>query len=339
MQKERYLWMDMLNILACVGVLILHTNSTIVHSYSGEEGLSFLYAVFTHSAVYWPVPVFLMLSGCNIIGYNGGGFVEKRFKKAILPFLLWTSVYLIFFNLRDLENIFTPAMIWCMLNGHLGAGYMWFFIPLFAFYLSAPYLTAMMKNITDKQKRIFLLLSFTFCSLIPFLGSLLNVELFKFNLFPLATSMLIYPIAGYILNNDNWFYQNRKKLYVIGLVSFLIHFIGLYVTISCLGLSSRVIQNTCYPTNFFMSLAVFLFAKHYNWSSSIKWFGLSSKSVKFISSCSLGIYLIQNLLFVISSHNLNLLNNQYYGFVITYIVAFLLVLVMKKIPIVKLLVP
>lgn len=71
-KKERILWMDILNIFACIGVLILHTNSTTVHQFNGDVNSDFVWGLFTHSLFYWPVPVFLMLSGSNIIGYMGG---------------------------------------------------------------------------------------------------------------------------------------------------------------------------------------------------------------------------------------------------------------------------
>lgn len=71
--RKRVLWIDVLNICACVGVLILHTNSTTIHSFNGNIDFSFFWGVFTHSCFYWPVPVFLMLSGCNLIGCELGG--------------------------------------------------------------------------------------------------------------------------------------------------------------------------------------------------------------------------------------------------------------------------
>ena len=51
------------------------------------------------------------------------------------------------------------------------------------------------------------------------------------------------------------------------------------------------------------------------------------------------MFLIQNLLFVVSFYNLNLLNNHYFGFILTYITALLIVIVMKRLPVLNRIVP
>lgn len=66
MKKERILWVDILNICACIGVLILHTTNVQVHHWDGHKNVEFWWGLTTHSIFYWPVPVFLMLSGFNL---------------------------------------------------------------------------------------------------------------------------------------------------------------------------------------------------------------------------------------------------------------------------------
>lgn len=70
---KRIIWMDVLNVCACMSVLILHSNSAIIHQFDGVVDGRFIWGVFTHSFFYWPVPIFLMLSGSNLIGRHRGG--------------------------------------------------------------------------------------------------------------------------------------------------------------------------------------------------------------------------------------------------------------------------
>ena len=65
--RKRYYWMDLLNILAICGVIILHTNNYFVHHYDGEMSISKGWNILTHSLFIWPVPVFFMLSGANLM--------------------------------------------------------------------------------------------------------------------------------------------------------------------------------------------------------------------------------------------------------------------------------
>lgn len=338
---NRLIWVDVLNICACIGVLILHTNSTTIHSFNGIIDYTFIWGVFTHTCFYWPVPVFLMLSGSNLIARRGGYklYAKRRFNKTVVPFLVWSFLYVVAFNAKHINDMFSLKTLQDVINGMVGAGYMWFFIPLFAFYLSAPFLSILIEHSSVTERRFFLLFCFIFVSLIPFVASLLRVDGFKYNLFPMGTSFLIYPVLGWMINNDEWFVNHKKLIYVVGLCSMLIHFIGLYVTVGLLGWSSKIFQNTLYPTDFFMASAVFLLFRNYNWQKLLNKCRISTDVLIHVSSCSLGVYLIQNLLFVVSSFNLNLLNNHYFGFILTYITALLIVIVMKRLPVLNRIVP
>lgn len=64
--KKRILWMDVLNIVACVGVVLLHCNHQ-MDLYNGEMNFSIIWGIIVYSFVYWPVPVFMMLSGSNLL--------------------------------------------------------------------------------------------------------------------------------------------------------------------------------------------------------------------------------------------------------------------------------
>ena len=68
--KKRILWVDILNIVACLGVLLMHTSNHQVHSWNGEYNMDFWWGLLTHTLDYWPVPIFLMLSGNNILSKN-----------------------------------------------------------------------------------------------------------------------------------------------------------------------------------------------------------------------------------------------------------------------------
>ena len=77
MKPKRYLWVDVLNIIACAGVLLLHCTNQEVYHFSGVFSFNWYIGLLTHSFVLWPVNVFFMLSGFTLIRQDsltlGGG--------------------------------------------------------------------------------------------------------------------------------------------------------------------------------------------------------------------------------------------------------------------------
>lgn len=67
MEKERLIWLDLLNIVACAGVLLLHCTNGEVHHFSGTLSANWFIGLITHSFFLWPVNVFFMISGFTLI--------------------------------------------------------------------------------------------------------------------------------------------------------------------------------------------------------------------------------------------------------------------------------
>lgn len=57
-KKQRLLYIDILNILACLAVISLHHNG-LVHSF--EDTLAWRESLVVECGLYWAVPVFLMI--------------------------------------------------------------------------------------------------------------------------------------------------------------------------------------------------------------------------------------------------------------------------------------
>lgn len=76
--SQRLLWIDVLNIMACIGVVALHSTTA---RYTGHATMSWLWTEFVHVAISWPVPVFFMISGCNLLSPRMGGGEKVCLKK------------------------------------------------------------------------------------------------------------------------------------------------------------------------------------------------------------------------------------------------------------------
>lgn len=88
MENKRLVWIDVLNIVACAGVLLLHCTNGQVHGFSGTPSLDWYIGLTTHSFFLWPVDVFFMISGFTLVrisiltnnNNSGGGKTVLRQK-------------------------------------------------------------------------------------------------------------------------------------------------------------------------------------------------------------------------------------------------------------------
>ena len=92
-KTERVFLIDFLNVISCFGVVWLHVNGAVwTFSYFRTWVTSWL----LETLLYWPVPIFFMLSGITLLGYrdryNTKVFLKKRMMKTLLPFLFWSVV-------------------------------------------------------------------------------------------------------------------------------------------------------------------------------------------------------------------------------------------------------
>lgn len=97
MKQRRILYFDILNILACFGVICLHQNG-IVHEYDIHTSV-FKEALIFEVGFFWAVPVFFMLSGATLFDYrtrySTKDFLIRRAKRILIPFLFFSFLNLI----------------------------------------------------------------------------------------------------------------------------------------------------------------------------------------------------------------------------------------------------
>ena len=116
MENKRVVWIDVLNIVACAGVLLLHCTNGQVHGFSGTPSLDWYIGLTTHSFFLWPVNVFFMISGFTLVShlaltdYNKSGrvkrFYDKRLKRLAIPLFAWNVLFILrLFSMRLFSQI------------------------------------------------------------------------------------------------------------------------------------------------------------------------------------------------------------------------------------------
>ena len=293
---KRVIWFDVLNVVACFGVVAMHFNG-LVHTYSPT--LSWVQALMVDCLFYWAVPIFFMLSGATLMDYRDrydtSVFLLKRMKRTLIPFLAWSLIALVWkvsFGLMEppqgllslVDYIFNTKII----------DIYWFFIPLFMVYLSLPALSLL----RGERRVISYLIGIAaiFNIVLPFLCSIVGIPWNSQASLPVLSGYLIYVLIGYYLRDEPLSRRARCVIYALGVCGVLVRF-G-HTVLASFGNGELVNLTWGYtnPPCFLESIAVFVFARQVDWGRVFKT-DAAKHRLKAVAGCSFGIYLIHMIVF------------------------------------------
>lgn len=157
--RQRDLSLDLLRIMACVMVVIMHSP---IPSENANGLLLSSLSYFTAPCI----GLFFMVSGALILpppiaseSNTALPFLRKRLKRVLMPTLVWTLFYiaikLLDGNMTIDEVLKTMASIPFSAQGY---GVLWFMYTLIGLYLVTPILHAWLRNASEKEIRFYLLL-------------------------------------------------------------------------------------------------------------------------------------------------------------------------------------
>ena len=341
-KKKRYQYIDFLNIFACLSVIFMHCNG-IVHTF--ENSRAWKESMIVEAGAYWAVPVFFMISGATLIGYRDkyrtGTFFKKRVVKTVIPFAVWVLISLAFKTAAGLtEPDLSLSGIVDMYNNTTTENVYWFFIPLFMCYLSMPVL-----SLLKDTRRILIYMAagaFLAYSIYPMFCTALRIRANGAVAFPTAAGYLLFVILGYLLATAELTRRKRLAVYLLAVFGFVVRY-GFTVLWS---VKSGALNQTFWGyLNFpsvFLAAGVFVLAKSVPWEK-IAGTERRQKIVSEIAGAGFGVYLMHMIVFRILQSVTGLGMHSYlWRFVIPfviYVICVIITLVMKRIPILRRIVP
>lgn len=344
LKKERVIYYDILNILACFCVIWLHCNGN-VHNYTADR--VWATSLIVEIIAYWAVPVFFMLTGATLMDYrkkyDTKTFFKKRVLKTVIPFFIWSILIIIwkyYTNRLQIEKFSIITILNIIFSNQQETIY-WFFWSLFAVYISLPVLSVLTEQKHRKTLWYIVIVSAIFNS-IPLVSNILKLKWNGSFNFPIATGYIVYVILGYLISTQDIDKKKRYIVYLLGVISILIRYFATYFLSKKYGIVNKLFFNYTYFTALFLALSVFLFVKNINFKKFLK----TEKAINIISkisSCSFGIYLIH---MIVMTYEVKLLaiNTRSWewrtiGAICTYLVCLVIIYIIKKIPILKRIVP
>lgn len=304
MEKKRYLEYDIMRILACFCVIMIHTavfDQGLLWGYDTLSGQSIkIWGVLSR----WAVPCFVMLSGMMILPKAEEITIRElminRVVRMLGSYIAWSCVYS-FYNTYILEIIYSTSKFKTFIDGCFsGEIHMWYLPVLAGLYLISPVLAVLIKNLKPKWTFCWLVGLLTFSSIIPFI-KLLNIK-FVSQIVSSITGYMdvqflggwtLYFVLGYYIQMHEFSVKERRIGYALGLIGFAFTFFATIIYCLLIGKPMGVLSYE-YPNIYLYSVGVILFFKE-----KVSQIHISPKGEKLIqglSKLTFGIYLIHVLL-------------------------------------------
>lgn len=326
--KNRVIYYDLLKVISIFAVIIMHIIGNTINTFN-LNGFSKEIYNFICIICYFAVPIFVMVSGGIFLNPNKKIEINNIIKKYCLRILLCLFIFgfvysmlEIYFNTKTLNLEMILESIKNIITGNLWA-HMWYLYLIFGLYLLTPIFRIITKNVNEKEYKYLLILLFIFTILINDINSILNLNI-AFNILIYSPYVLLYFLGDYS-NRYEIKEKIKKVIYLSSFISIIIIFLNNFFNL----FSFYNFSYTCLLV-FNIILSIFIFIK----DRKIK----LNKFIISISECSLGIYLIHQLIINIIFKLLKvdiILDYPYICLVIyvliTFIISYVITYLLRKI--------
>jgi len=220
-RNKRIYSFDILRVLACIMVVVLHCPKP------GE--LAATHGVFLSVLSFLTapcVPLFFMLSGALILGgrenrYSTERFIRYRLGKFISPIVIWSVLYIInklitgrMTSFQEVVHSIVSMPFSCQ------EGVLWFMYVLVGLYLLTPILSIWLQSASRKSVEFYLMIWFiTLCY--PYIKPYVSICTTNEGILYYFTGYVGYYLLGWYLHNYYSSIRTKKHLFVFGVLSAL----------------------------------------------------------------------------------------------------------------------
>jgi surface polysaccharide O-acyltransferase-like enzyme len=195
-KRQRTPYLDILRVLACLLVILIHTPIRQYDTYYNTQSLAgALYTVL----VAVNCNLFFMITGALLlpVKMTGRRFVKRRLAVVLPPLVVWTVVYLLEHAL--LLHNFTPRLLTSILF-HPVEGLLWYVYVLAVIYVTLPLVSRCIDAIGKRGVEVILVL-WVLSSFIPYQhGVFMEASQWSHNMFGAFANYYGYVLLGYYMH-------------------------------------------------------------------------------------------------------------------------------------------
>jgi len=243
-------------------------------------------------------PLFTMVSGLLLLNPTKdqpiGLFFRKRFVKVLLPFVAWSTIYLLW-RIFIREESFTAREILVLFVQGPVYYHLWFIQMILGLYLATPILRIYIRHTTRQNLTYFLLVWLVTVSVLPITKRFFNFEV-GIDV-AVTTGYVGFFVLGYYLRDV---VLTRRQIMPVLLIIVTSLLFTQYAT------HALTVKNEGTFDNFFVlndslnmvivATGLFLFFKSIDYGLLFQKLPVLQKLVLWISSCSLGVYFVHVLI-------------------------------------------
>ena len=306
MNKKRVIWIELLRVMACIGVIGIHAGSQHFRDMPLDSSV-WAVSNFYHGINRFAVASFIMISGCLYLDSKRTWNLRRLWKRNILPiaaaYIFWQMFYAVYKIITNgtLAKGSKAALVKFMVYISKSYFHLWYLPMLIGLLIITPMLWEIVNSARGKQWEEYMIVLFLVFQILPY----------TINYFPLpwkdhimdilqtvqpemVTGYIGYFILGHYLSH----YEVSKKL------EYLVYVLGVILILAAIGLCYISSQKSGKPiqsfyenytlAGFCWGSSFFLFFKYH--VSKIKWNENQEKRICYLGSCTYGIYLIHALI-------------------------------------------
>ena len=216
MQKNRNISLDLLKVLACIGVVLLHTTIGGFKETGSWNLSTYLYYLGTYS-----IPLFFMVNGYLLLGKREitYSYILQKVKWILITVSSWSVIIWLF------KRDFTVNPIKKIVGSLIQKGYFfqfWFFGALILIYMCLPILK---KFLNSKRSYLYILSVLLVIGLIFELTNIvlqMPIQTYIIQTFRLWTWFFYYLLGGFIAQFNKDIIKNRFKIWMKAVVVLLL---------------------------------------------------------------------------------------------------------------------
>jgi surface polysaccharide O-acyltransferase-like enzyme len=198
--KQRFLHADVIRAYATLAVVLLHAAVLYVDRWQQISSHWWWVGNVFHSLSRSAVPLFIMLSGALLLAPGKAESLEdfwrKRLAKLLVPFGLWSLVYLWLGQAESTQSVLQRLV---GLLHQPAYGHLWFLYMILGLYSVTPLLRIFIRHGDRATLRYYLVLWFVFCEIAPFVNSVFHFSLYFQSVFYINGFIGLF-LLGYFLD-------------------------------------------------------------------------------------------------------------------------------------------
>ena len=256
---KRIVYLDLLRVFAIFGVIVIHVFCD-DYPFSFPSGNWFV-ALVGDSLVRWSVPIFVMISGALFLNPEKEISIKEILLKKILRLLtiyvFWTLAYGVVvtgFKMLHQGEAFTLELL---LSPHF---HLWFLPMLMGVYLLIPFLRIIAKDEKLLQYALILWAVYVTIGFFSPKGEIIRQFSILFNI-NILFGYAGYFLLGYYLSKKIFSKNQRKTVYLLGIIGLLTTVLGNYFMTILKGYPYQQFWDYLSPNVVVTSMALFVFVK------------------------------------------------------------------------------